>query len=226
MFHSNSLPYLQCSISMNAAGVYLIAGLYWDRQLMGTVASPEVCLYSRSCFLYSCDILTTSEVSQLFQRIHNGNRSPYLTFTVQTAYFVVVILYLFGLSSKGFWASLWFVSLFSFPEWLRRAFGGAESQQFALSCVTWNLLSCVMSTETAGLLKKGGVSIRKVPSSLLRDSVFKQNFTVHQLRVIKTAALDTLIHSVLLSSIKLISESTLLYLPTCIGLYWQTLHCS
>lgn len=110
MFHSNSLPYLQCSISVNAAGVYLIAGLYWDRQLMGTVASPEVCLYSQSCFLYSCDILTTSEVSRLFQGINNGNRSPYLTFTVQTACFVVVVLYLFGLSAKGFWASLPFAS--------------------------------------------------------------------------------------------------------------------
>lgn len=103
MFQFNSLSYLQCSISMNIAGVYLIVGLSWDRQLMGTVASPEVCLYSQSRFLYSGDILTTSEVSQLFQRINNGNRSPYLTFTVQTADFLVVPLYLW-LTWKGIWA--------------------------------------------------------------------------------------------------------------------------
>lgn len=63
---------------------------------MGTVAGPEVCLYSRSRFLRSCDILTTSEVSQLFQGINNGSGSPYLTFTVQAACFVAVVFYLPG----------------------------------------------------------------------------------------------------------------------------------
>lgn len=69
---------------------------------MGTVAGPEVCLYSRSRFLHSCDILTTSEVSQLFQRINNGSGSPYLTFTVQAVCFVVVIFYLPGYLGKTF----------------------------------------------------------------------------------------------------------------------------
>jgi len=90
------LPYLQRSIRAAAAGGCLIADLYGDRQLMGTVAGPEVCLYSRSRFLRSCDILTTSEVSQLFQGINNGSGSPYLTFTVQAACFVVVSFYLPG----------------------------------------------------------------------------------------------------------------------------------
>lgn len=67
---------------------------------MGTVAGPEVCLYSRSRFLRSCDILTTSEVSQLFQGINNGSGSPYLTFTVQAACFVAVIFYLPGYLGK------------------------------------------------------------------------------------------------------------------------------
>lgn len=96
LFHSNSLPYLQCSIRAAAAGGCLIADLFRDRRLMGTVAGPEVCLYSRSRFLRSCDILTTSEVSQLFQGINNGSGSPYLTFTVQAVCFVVVVFYLPG----------------------------------------------------------------------------------------------------------------------------------
>lgn len=88
------LPYLQCSIRVAAAGGWLIVDLSGDRHLMGTVAGPEVCLYSRSHFLCSCDILTTLEVSQLFQGINNGSGSPYLTFTVQAACFVVVVFYL------------------------------------------------------------------------------------------------------------------------------------
>lgn len=94
------LPYLQHSIRAAAAGGCLIADLYGDRQLMGTVAGPEVCLYSRSRFLHSCDILTTSEVSQLFQGINNGSGSPYLTFTVQAVRFVVVGFYLPGCAGK------------------------------------------------------------------------------------------------------------------------------
>ena len=100
MFHSNSLPYLQRSITVSAAGGCLIADLCRDRRLTGTVAGPEVCLYSRSCFLCSCDILTASEVSQLFQGINNGSGSPYLTFTVQAACFVVVAFYLPGYLGK------------------------------------------------------------------------------------------------------------------------------
>lgn len=100
LFHSNSLPYLQCSIRAAAAGGCLIADLFRDRRLMGTVAGPEVCLYSRSRFLRSCDILTTSEVSQLFQGINNGSGSPYLTFTVQAVCFVVVVFYLPGYPGK------------------------------------------------------------------------------------------------------------------------------
>lgn len=100
VFHSNSLPYLQCPIRVAAAGGCLIADLFRDRRLMGTVAGPEVCLYSWSCFLCSCDILTTSEVSQLFQGINNGSGSPYLTFTVQSVCFVVVVFYLPGYLGK------------------------------------------------------------------------------------------------------------------------------
>lgn len=55
-----------------------------------------MCLYSRSHFLCSCDILTASEVSQLFQGINNGSGSPYLTSTVQAVCFVVVLFYLPG----------------------------------------------------------------------------------------------------------------------------------
>lgn len=102
MFRSSSLPYLQRSISAAAAAGCLTADLFGDARLMGTVAGPEVCLYSRSRFLHSCDILTTSEVSQLFQRINNGSGSPYLTFTVQAVRFVVVIFYLPGYLGKTF----------------------------------------------------------------------------------------------------------------------------
>lgn len=152
--HSNSLPCLQCSISMNAAGIYLIAGLYWDRQLMGTVASPEVCLYSQSRFLYSCDILTTSEVSQLFRGINNGNGSPYLTFTVQAAYFVVVILYLFGLSGEVLWASSLFVALFSFLEWFRGVFVGAAVALICTYVCRMKLIFYDMSKQMASLKTK------------------------------------------------------------------------
>lgn len=67
---------------------------------VGTVAGPEVCLYSQSHFLPSCDILTTLEVSQLFQGINDGSGSPYLTFTAQAACFVVVF-YLPGYLGKA-----------------------------------------------------------------------------------------------------------------------------
>lgn len=96
MSPSNSYLYLQFSISSATAGICLMADLYWDRQLMGTVSSPEVCLYSQTHFLYSCDIWTTSEVSQLFQWINHGSRSSYLTFTVLAQCFVVLFFYLFG----------------------------------------------------------------------------------------------------------------------------------
>lgn len=66
----------------------------------GSSTSPEVCLYSQSHFLPSPDILTTSEVSQLFQGINDGSGSPYLTFTAQAACFVVVLSA--WLSGKGF----------------------------------------------------------------------------------------------------------------------------
>lgn len=136
MFHSNSLPYLQRSISMDAAGVYLIADLYWDRQLMGTVASPEVCLYSRSHFHYSCDILTTPEVSQLFQGINNGSGSPYLTFTVQAAYFVVVVFYLSGYQEKvSNELSFLSATLFSPFSWFRGVFEGGASIWYAFASV-------------------------------------------------------------------------------------------
>lgn len=66
----------------------------------GSRASPEVCLFSQSHFLPSPDILTPSEVSQLFQGINDGSGSPYLTFTAQAACFVVVLSA--WLSGKGF----------------------------------------------------------------------------------------------------------------------------
>lgn len=96
-FTLNFLFYPQRSIRVAAAGGWLIVDLSRDRRLMGTVAGPEVCLYSRSRFLHSCDLLTTLEVSQLFQGINNGSGSPYLTFMVQAACFVVVIFYLSGI---------------------------------------------------------------------------------------------------------------------------------
>lgn len=55
-----------------------------------------MCLYSQTHCLYSCDIWTTSEVSQPFQWINHGSRSSYLTFTVLAQYFVVLFFYLFG----------------------------------------------------------------------------------------------------------------------------------
>lgn len=45
VFHSNSLPYPQCSIRVAAAGGCLIADLFGDRRLMGTVAAPR-CVYT------------------------------------------------------------------------------------------------------------------------------------------------------------------------------------
>lgn len=68
---------------------------------MGTVAGPEVCLYSRSHLLPSRDILTTLEVPQLFQGITDGSGSPYLTFTVQAARFVAVVFYPPGYRGKA-----------------------------------------------------------------------------------------------------------------------------
>lgn len=91
---SNFYLYLQFSISSATAGICLMADLYWDRQLMGTVAAWGV--FIQSHFLYSCDIWTTSEVSQLFQWINHGSRSSYLTFTLLAQHFVVLFFYLLG----------------------------------------------------------------------------------------------------------------------------------
>lgn len=99
MLHSDSLAYAQCSIRMAAAGLSNSRPL--RRQAVNRNSSgPEVCLYSRSHFLCSCDILTASEVSQLFQGINDGSGSPYLTSIVQAVCFAVVLFHLPGYLGK------------------------------------------------------------------------------------------------------------------------------
>lgn len=89
------LAFLQCSV-LHRRLANSRALLGWN----GNSSRPRG-VFIQSVSLPSCDILTTLEVSQLFQGINDGSGSPYLTFAVQAARFVVVVFYLPGYRGKA-----------------------------------------------------------------------------------------------------------------------------
>lgn len=85
------LAFLQCSVlHRSLANSRALLG---DRREREQQQAPR-CVCTVGLASSSRDILTTSEVSQLFQGINDGSGSPYLTFTAQAACFVVVVFYL------------------------------------------------------------------------------------------------------------------------------------